>query len=162
MILGTMAHGLYYCSSGFVVSEKYPFLGASPDAIVHDPTDASPFGLAEIKCSYSYRQQSPFEAAESSDFCCQLDQNAESPKLKLKSKHPYFCQVQGQMAITERSWCDFVIFTQKGISVERIKYDPDFWNDELLPKLTSFYDYCLGPGIVCPVHVLGLPVQNIS
>ena len=63
-------HGLYYCSSGFVVSEKYPFLGASPDAIVHDPTDAIPFGLAEIKCPYSYCQQSPFEAAESSDFCC--------------------------------------------------------------------------------------------
>ena len=63
-------HGLYYCSSGFVVSEKYSFLGASPDAIVHDPTNTIPFGLAEIKCPYSYCQQSPFEAAESSDFCC--------------------------------------------------------------------------------------------
>ena len=145
-----------------MVSEKYPFLGASPDAIVHDPTDASPFGLAEIKFPYSYRQQSPFEAVESSEFCCQLEHDTESPRLRLKQKHPYFCQVQGQMAITERSWCDCVIFTIKGISVERIQYDPDFWNDELLPKLTSFYDYCLGPEIVCPVHVLGLPVRNIS
>ena len=155
-------HGLYYSLSGFVVSEKYPHLGASPDAVVYDSTDTNPFGLAEIKCPYSYRQQSPFEAAESSDFCCQIEENSESPRLKLKRRHPYFCQVQGQMAITERSWCDFVIYTQKGISVERIQYDPDFWNDELLPKLTSFYDHCLGPEIVCPVHVLGLPVQNIS
>ena len=43
-------HGLYCCPSGFVISEKYPFLGASPDAVVYDPTDVNPFGLAEIKC----------------------------------------------------------------------------------------------------------------
>ena len=30
--------GLYCCSSGLVVSEQYPFLGASPDAAVYDPT----------------------------------------------------------------------------------------------------------------------------
>ena len=58
-------HGLYCCLSGFVVSEKYPFLGAPPDAIVHDPTDASPFGLAEVKCPYSSRNHTPFEAAKS-------------------------------------------------------------------------------------------------
>ena len=61
-------HGLYCCPSGFVVSEKYPFLGASPDAVVHDPTDTNPLGLAEVKCPYSFRNQTPFEAAESGEF----------------------------------------------------------------------------------------------
>ena len=156
-------HGLYYSPSGFVVCESHPFLGASPDAVVHDPTDPSPFGLAEVKCPYSFRNQTPFEAAESRDFCCQLELNSsESPSLKLKRTHPYFCQVQGQMAITERKWCDFVVYTPKGVSIERIPYDPEFWTNELLPKLTVFYDNCLGPEIVCPVHVLGLPVRNIQ
>ena len=32
------------------VCEDYPFLGASPDAAVYDPTFPEPFGLAEVKC----------------------------------------------------------------------------------------------------------------
>ena len=155
--------GLYYCPSGFVIAEKYPFLGASPDAVVYDETNANPFGLAEIKCPYSMRNKTPLEAAESRDFCCQLELiSSGSRSLKLKRSHPYFCQVQGQMAITERDWCDFVVYTPKGISIERIPYDAEFWTNELLPKLTMFYDNCLGPEIVCPVHVLGLPVKNIK
>ena len=66
------------------------------------------------------------------------------------------------MAITERTWCDFVVYTEKGVSVERITYDSDFWNQDLLPKLTAFYDNCLAPEIVCPVHILGIPVRNLK
>ena len=29
-------NGLYWCASGFVISEEYPFLGGSPDGVVHD------------------------------------------------------------------------------------------------------------------------------
>ena len=138
-------------------------MGASPDAVVHDPTEANAFGLAEIKCPCSHRHQTPFEAAESGSFCCRLELNSDQTKrLKLKHSHPYFCQVQGQMVITEREWCDFVIYTEKGINIERIWYDPEFWNNSLLPKLVSFYDHCLGPEIVCPVHVLGIPVRNLE
>ena len=45
---------LYACPSGFVISEEYPFLGASPDAAVYTriPIYADPFGLAEIKCPF--------------------------------------------------------------------------------------------------------------
>ena len=72
-------HGLYCYPSGFVVSEKYPFLGASPDAVVHDPTEANPFELnAHI--------QTPSQAAESGEFCCRLEQiYSGSPSLNLKS-----------------------------------------------------------------------------
>ena len=54
-------------------------------------------------------------------------------------------------------WC----IHKKGISIKRISLNPKFWTNELLPKLTMFYDNCLGPEIVCPVHVHGLPVRNI-
>ena len=55
-----------------------------------------------------------------------------------------------------------VVYTETGISVERIAYDSDFWNQDLLPKLAAFYDNCLAPEIVCPVHILGIPVRNLK
>ncbi len=74
----------------------------------------------------------------------------------------YFAQVQGQMAIGRREWCDFVVYTTKGISVQRVPFDKQYWENLLLPKITAFYDNCLGPEIVSPVHVLGLPVRNLN
>lgn len=94
---------LYYSKSGFVVNENYPFLGVSPDAVVHDTQKKNPSGLAEVKCPYSFRNQTPFEAAQSTSFCCELVDQDNTTILKLKHSHPYYCQVQGQMAITERT-----------------------------------------------------------
>ena len=109
---------LYACSSGFVVSEDPPFLGASPDAVVCDPSVTSTFGLAEIKCPYSSRDMTPVEACSQPAFFC--TSNSTSGKLQLKKEHPYISQVQGQTAITKREWCDFVVYNEKGISIERI------------------------------------------
>ena len=129
-------HGLYYSPSGFVISEKYPYLGVSPDAVVHDPTEENPFGLTEVKCPFSHKNQTLLQAAESRDFCSVVELNLSGMQtMKLKRSHSYFCQVQGQMAITGRCRCDFVTYTERGINVERIHYDEDFWNNELLPKL---------------------------
>lgn len=47
--------------------------------------------------------------------------------LKLKPQHVYYSQIQGQLAITEGKWCDFVVFANKGLSVERINFDPDHY-----------------------------------
>lgn len=62
----------------------------------------------------------------------------------------------------ERPWCDFVIYTTMGLSVERIKFDKDYWTNTLLPKLVVFYDCCVAPEIVSPVHTLGLPLRDLS
>ena len=35
--------------------------------------------------------------------------------MKLKENHPYYSQVQGQMAIGGRVWNDFIIYTNRGI-----------------------------------------------
>ena len=60
------------------------------------------------------------------------------------------------IAITERKWCDFVVYTTKDLFIHQIKYNEDFWNCELLPKLIEFYDCCLAPAIVSPVHIMGM------
>ena len=145
---------LYATSSGVHISHTHPFLGSD----VHDPSCTSePFGFAEIKCSYKYQNVTPAEAAQNSDFMLREQDGI----LTLKRTHMYFSQVQGQMAIGRRKWCDFIVYTRKGISVERLKFDQDFWDNDLLPKLCSFYDLCIAPEIVSPRHPLGLPLRDL-
>ena len=61
-----------------------------------------------------------------------------------------------------RIWCDFVIFTRKGIHIQRIKFDHVYWTEKLLPKLEVFYDNCFAPELVSPLHALGLPMRDLS
>ena len=75
---------------------------------MYDPNELEqPYRYLEVKCPYSVRDRTPEEACSASNFYCNLR------KLKLKETHQYFAQVQGQMAIGERMWCDFVVYTQK-------------------------------------------------
>lgn len=150
---------LVVAPSGVIINPNYSFLGSSPDGAVYDPSNLQePFGFLEIKCPYTSRNVTPIEACSQSGFYCK----ASDGKLNLKETHHYYAQVQGQMAIGERPWCDFVVFTLKGISVQRIRFETAYWTDKLLPKLTSFYDNCVAPELVSPVHVLGLPIRDLS
>ena len=151
---------LYCCRSGFVISEEYPFLGASPDGLIFYPNSSDQFGVLEVKCPYSYRNCTPMEACSNKDFCSSLVNVSCENVPRLKHDHQYYSQVQGQMAIAGRKWCDFVIYTEKGLNIERISFDENFWQD-LLPKLIDFFDNCLGPEIVSPLSVLGMPVRDL-
>lgn len=46
-----------------------------------------------------------------------------------KNNHAYYTQIQGQMGISEAKWCDFVVFTKKGMSIERISFDAQYWTE---------------------------------
>ena len=111
------------------MSESHPFLGASPDGYVHDPTNqGEEFGFIEVKCPFVQRDLSPLEASLTSGFCCTCRQvtnqtTCNSPELKLQQNHKYYAQVQGQMAVGGMTWCDFVIYTNRRINVKRILYD---------------------------------------
>ena len=124
---------------GFFICEDHPFLGATPDGTVYDPSNSSyPFGFLEVKCPYSHRDRSPAEACAIPGFCSQLGTLPDGSKqVMLRRNHPYFAQVQGQMAVGRRAWCDFVIYT-KSISIKRIYFDEDYWLNTLLPKLVDF------------------------
>ena len=56
----------------------------------------------------------------------------------LLRSHKYFTQVQGQLAVCSKQYCDFVVWKPQGISVKRIKEDTNS-KESLLRKLTSFY-----------------------
>ena len=145
-------------TSGFIIDTSHPFLGASPDGAAYNPVDLQkPFGFLEIECPYSVRNQTPVEACSSAGFYCTVD---ASGCLHLKG-HSYNAQVQGQMGVGGKPWCDFVVYTKKGISVERIPFNETYWNNKLLPKLVEIYDSCVLPEIARPVHALGLPVRGL-
>ena len=113
---------------------------ASPNGFISDPHSDC---LLEIKCPYKFRDITPVEAASQKGFFDQLDNGT----VVLKRQHDYYFQVQGQMAICQQKWCDFVIYTSVGISVQRISFDQTFWT-AMLSTLTELYSTGLVPKLV--------------
>eukprot|EP00106_Octopus_bimaculoides_P017496 XP_014784938.1 PREDICTED: uncharacterized protein LOC106879765 [Octopus bimaculoides] len=122
---------------GLIINPSYPYLGASPDGLVDIPNFPDGPGLLEIKCPSSdkWKRLSPHECVKDSSFFCSVKDN----EVVLKRHHSYFYQVQGQMALTGRKWCDFVVWTLKHpMSVERIYFDGNLWLT-IVEKLKIFY-----------------------
>ena len=82
---------VYKC--GLVVSMKETVLGRTPDSKVTDPGCSQPFGIAEVKCPHSKFLVTPKDACSDPNFCCTYTEG----HCKLKTSHPYYSQVQGQM-----------------------------------------------------------------
>ena len=59
----------------------------------------------------------------------------------LHRHHSYYMQVQGQMFIWEKPFCDFVVWTSEGIHIERIPYDPTVITVSL-PNFLDFFVMC--------------------
>lgn len=118
--------------------EGYGWLGASVDGDVYDEQHGR--GNLEVKVIYDFKATNIEEVARErkSQFCLKINDRGH---LALKENHSYFYQVQGQMAIREMKFCDFVVYHphSKTIHVERIAFDECLWRTEILPKLESFY-----------------------
>ena len=124
------------CSQcGFIVNPVFPWLGASPDFLVNDVQETSPFGNVEIKCPFSKKDTCIEQACEDQNFFLGLSNG----KVSLKKKHVYYYQLQGLMATLQLQWSDFVVFTNQDMHVERVCFDHDFWERTMLPELNSFY-----------------------
>lgn len=126
--------------SGFFVSPKLFFLGCTPDGKVVDiscPEDQ--FGLVEIKCPSSKFGVTPAEACSDPHFYLEI----KDGKPKLKKDHIYYDQVQGQMALTGAKWCDFVVYTSRGLSIERIHFDEEHWKKQRAILQHTYFRYFL-------------------
>lgn len=108
--------GLSVVQCGLQVSAKFPYLGASPDGLVGDNA------IIEIKCPYKARNLEPVTAACSKDKIERIDYvKIIDGALKLNKQHNYYFQIQGQLEITKRSLCYFIIWTLKGLSIEKVE-----------------------------------------
>lgn len=49
----------------------------------------------------------------------------------------------GQLHITKRSKCYFVIHTQNWTNIEEIIYDEEFWQQKMVKKLKTYVNFIL-------------------
>lgn len=146
---------------GLVVNPKFPYLGASVDGLV--TCDKCGTGIVEVKCPYGsdsgettepWRSMLPLDCAKDPTFFCDVVDN----DLKLKPTHNYMYQIQGQMAICEQRWTDFVVWTKKGLNFQRIESQDKFWEENMLPLLRKFYLYGMIPEIFSERVKRGIPL----
>lgn len=123
---------------GLFVHSSHAFLAASPDGLIGN--DA----IIEVKCPYKAKDFTPSNAIEQ-----KLIQFAyfNDGMFKLKRNDKYYCQVQGQLFITGKEFCYFVVWSPRGLLYEKIEKDEQFWN-EMFPKLKTFYFEYLLPLIL--------------
>ena len=125
-------HILFECHpAGLTVHPDYPHLGASPDCLISCSCCGD--GLVEIKCPYKHRDEHPHQIHDPKFCLCPVDES-----VLLSKKHDYYIQIQGQMAICNREYCDFVCWTPKGMHVERISFDPSVFH-KIKPSLDRFF-----------------------
>lgn len=117
---------------GLAIHPTYPHLGASPDG--YASCNCCGDGLLEIKCPFKYRERDPRTIREKDFFL----QPGRDGLLHLNQAHHHYYQIQGQMGITEKKFCDFVCWSPKGLFIERVDYDPHFF-ESLQPKLNKFF-----------------------
>lgn len=89
--------------------------GASPDGVSEQNC------LVEIKCPYSFREQSVIAA----DF--------------LWSHPEYYAQMQWQMICADKPVCLFVVWTTMGIDFARVELEQN-WLEKNMPRIKAFWD----------------------
>ena len=130
-----------HAASGLIVTPAYPFLGASPDGTVS--CECCGTGVLEIKCPYSCKEKSILEASSEAKFFLEKKNDG----IFLKQNHQYYYQVQAQIKLSNANYCDFVVWREKELFVQRI-YPNDEFMAPVLQKLISFYKLCVLPELL--------------
>ena len=128
--------GLHITKAGFIIHSMKGWLGASPDGWVVDPSFVPSNGLLEVKCPYSMAEKTPENMCKDDDFYCRIINGS----LQLDKYHQYYHQVQLQLYVaSERAkWCDFCVFTLKGVCVQCICAD-NVWLEQICSQLDEYF-----------------------
>jgi hypothetical protein len=138
---------------GLYIDKELPQFAASPDGLVGE--DA----ILEIKSPSSAMNITPAEAIRTNKVkYCLLNEDGRSIKLKTSDK--YMFQVQGQLHITGRRFCYFVLNTKRGILVDIIERNDLFWETEMEEKLKKFNEYCLLLELLDPRYPRKMPIRD--
>ena len=125
------------------------FLGASPDGFVGDSV------VLEVKCPWRLKTRTVSELCASDKHFCisQSDSSADdshgassNSSYCLKPTHDYYHQVQGQMYLSGRTECHFVIWSPSEHVIIPVKKDP-LWQENIL-KLSEFYSAIVLPRLI--------------
>ena len=110
-------------------------------------------GILEIKSLKIFKHQSieditsPNQSSVPKDVINRQCFKITDGTLELNHGHDYYYQIQLQLLVTERKYCDFVLFAENGpVSIERIFRD-EFVIADIIKFLTSFWIRVIAPEI---------------
>ncbi|CAB4005783.1 Carboxypeptidase D [Paramuricea clavata] len=120
---GRQHHKIHLERKGFQISKKKPFLGASVDNIrsCKCSTDCG-ITVVEYKCPWVHRNSDPKEAFLSKE----IGGIFTGDSYHLQNKSKYYYQVQMQLFVVCAKFCDFVVWTTKGIHIISIPFESSF------------------------------------
>ena len=52
-------------------------------------------------------------------------------------------QIQMQLGLTTQTWCDFILYTIKGIMINRVKYNEEHWKNLRKTLIEFYFSYML-------------------
>ena len=100
--------------------------------------------MLEIKCPFTCKDKSFLLASqESSTFCLKDGDNG----LKLDTSHAYYYQVQAQIKLCGANYCDFVVWSDSEVVIERILPNDDVISDAL-ERASKFFKVGILPELV--------------
>ena len=114
-------------------------LGGSPDGLVGED------GILEIKCPYKVKDVTAITDLSRLGYL----KKTPTGDYSLITSHKYYHQLQGNIYLTQRAWCDFVIWTPRLMYCIRIARDTH-WEENIglmqlyfvewvLPRLRMWY-----------------------
>ena len=128
--------------SGLVLDATRPVFAASPDGMRTCSCHGN--ALLEVKCSFKHKNLDlDVREIVLIDHSFYLDKD-----LKLKESHRYYTQIQFQMHVCQVTFCDFIVFTLKGISTQTVEYNPTFVSN-LVQKCSEFAFNHVVPETLC-------------
>ena len=125
--------------SGLVVDLAFPLFGASPDGI--NCCDCCGKCVLEIKCPFTCKDILFMLASQESSTFCLKD------VLKLDTSHAYYYHVQAQMKLCGANYCDFVMWSDSEMVIERILPNDDVISDAL-ERASKFFKVGILPELV--------------
>lgn len=92
-------------------------MGTTPDGIID--CDCCSYGIIEIKCPYINRNSTIAEISQKKSYLVP----DEAGNICLDINHEYYYQIQTQLICSSANYCDFIVWTDNDIHVERIYSD---------------------------------------
>ncbi len=123
---------------GMNVHPDFPFIGASPDALVQ--CDCCGSRLLEVKCPKSHEYDPESVIFEDKNFALTKD----GDNIRMKENHKYFYQVQTQMMVFELDTCDFVVWGRNAFILCEVQKNDTICAD-ITKKSCQFFRQCILP-----------------
>ena len=121
--------------TGIVIQPLLCWLAASPEGLITDESITPTLGLIEIKCAFSKRNVHPQDKLKVKNFYVEL----RDGMLHLKEEHSngYHSQIQMAMGLSQLKFCDFIVYSFKGMIIIRIPFS-EICFIKLTKKLNHF------------------------